>query len=78
LGFWWIRKAIATFLKEKYTKELKKTRAKSPTKETATPNKIQKTGRKQKSKKKKKNKNKLFLMIVFITLIALVYLFFGY
>lgn len=68
------KKSSPKLLKEKYSDELKKTRAKSP---SSKPKKIQKTSKKQKSKKRNKNKGKrnFFLTIIVITLVALVYLF---
>ena len=64
------KKSSPKLLKEKYSDELKKSRAKSS---NAQPKKTKKTGRKQKSKNK--NKRKIFQIIIVITLIALVYLF---
>lgn len=69
------KKSSPKLLKEKYSNELKKSRAKPS---TTKPKKIQKTGQKQKPNKKnkrKKNKN-IIKLIIFIALIALVYLFF--
>lgn len=63
-------------LKEKYSDELKKSRAKSPNTKNTKPKKVQKTGgRKQKSKKKNKSKNKILLTIIVVALIAFVYFF---
>lgn len=67
------KKSSPKILKEKYSTELKKSRAKLSNNK---PKKTQKTGKKRKPKEK--SKKKLFLTIIVITLIALVYLLLNY
>lgn len=67
------KKSSPKLLKERYSDELKKTRAKSS---NTRPKTIQRTNTKQKSKRKKKGKKKVLLpIIISIALIALLYLF---
>lgn len=67
------KKSSPILLKEKYSDELKKSRAKSS---NTKPKKKQKSIKKQTSKKKSKNKRKMkiFQTIILIILIALIYL----
>lgn len=61
-------------LKEKYSNELKKTRAKS----SGAGNRRRAKSKKQKVKSKKQGKKRIFLAIIVVTLIALGYLFLSY
>lgn len=67
------KKSSPKVLKEKYSTELKKSRAKPSNNK---PKKTQKTGKKRKPKGK--SKKKLFVTIIVTTLIALVYLLLNY
>lgn len=69
------KKSSPKLLKEKYSNELTKSRAKAPSIKYTKPKKTQKAGKKQKSKNKKKSKNKILPIIIVIVLITLVYLF---
>lgn len=71
------KKSSPKILKERYSDELKKTRAKAPTAKIIKFKKPQKTGKRGKrgkSKKKTKLKTKILLAIIAIIILALVYL----
>jgi len=72
------KKSSPKLLKEKYTNELQKSRAKSPSAKKSKPKKpqkIQKSSKNKRAKNKMKNRIGLFLIILAIILIALVYVF---
>ena len=69
------KKSSPKLLKEKYSNELKKTRAKAPSTKNTKPKPTKKKTIKQKSKKKNKGINKFFQALIVIALIALAYLF---
>lgn len=72
------KKSSPKLLKEKYSDELKKTRAKSPSTKATKLKKPKKTVGKKRAKKKNKGKTKVLLTIIVITLIALLYWVFEY
>lgn len=72
------KKSSPKLLKEKYSDELKKTRAKSPNTKATKLKKPKKTVGKKRAKKKNKGKTKVLLTIIVITLIALLYWVFEY
>ena len=69
------KKSSPKLLKEKYSNELKKTRAKTQSTNTTKPKKTQKTGAKRKRKKKNSGKKKILLLIIIVALIAFIYFF---
>lgn len=73
------KKSTPKLLKEKYSDELKKTRAKSSNNKSRKKQNKQKTVQKQtsKSKKTKKTKNNIFRVIIIMIFITLLYLFFN-
>lgn len=69
------KKSSPKLLKERYSSELTKSRAKVPSTKYTKAKKVQKTGKKLKPRNKKKNKNKILPIIIVIALIVIVYLF---